>query len=743
VPPQATSPEDLKVTTEPASKAAAEKAASIQDEPAKATSGKPAKATATSGKRAKATATSGKPAETTAKPAETTGKPAPATDKPAETTGKPSEATDKPAQATDKPAETTGKPAQATDKPAEASPTTADKQADPTTTSRFRRRRKPALPTARPPGAPPDPWTAFAQTPDRAPGRLRRGLRRTGRVLIHEYALVVYGSLLLAVLLTWPTLRYPMHTVPQDIWDPSRQAWQVSWAGHVLITEPARLWQSNAFFPERYSFAFGSSLLGYAPAGMLGEGPFAAVLRYNILFVLAHALLAVGGYALVRQLGAGRTGAVVGAVAFAYAPWRLAQEGHLDIVSAGGIPLALAMLARGHGWSLRYGFRPGRRHAGWAAAGWVVATWQISLGFSLGLPFAYVLGGLIVVVGCAVLVRRLRRRSPVPVLGWRLLVTDLLGALIVAGVGALIAVPYLRVPDTGPAGTEIGFFSPPVRSLLIGPAESRIWGAPHAVARDSLVWPAEMTLLPGFVLYALALVGLVFSVWRMWQRLLLLAAVLVSAVFTLGTTFFEGRWTYLPLFGHLPASFGVRIPGRLMVWVTLFLVILAAGAVAEFVRRAEHLAESRIPPWPGPWLRLATFVPLLLVVAESWNATAHPVVPAQPAAMRTVTGPMLVLPTASLTDQTVMLWSTTRFQQLANGSGGFAPRRQSELRRSVATFPDAASVQYLRTQGVGTVLLLRSQAAGTPWERAGDLPVETLGITREDLDENSVLFRLG
>ncbi|WP_041841608.1 hypothetical protein [Actinoplanes friuliensis] len=604
------------------------------------------------------------------------------------------------------------------------------------------RRRKSKLPSTRPPGAPPDPWTAFAETSERAPGRIRRATRATGRGLIHEYALVVYGSLLLAVLLTWPTLRYPLHTFPQDNWDPSRQAWQVSWAGHILITDPARLWQSNAFFPEAYSFAFGNSLLGYAPAGMIGEGPLAAVLRYNILFVLAHALLAIGGYALIRQLGAGRTGALVGAVAFAYAPWRLAQEGHLDIISAGGIPLALAMLARGHGWSMRYGFRPDRRHAGWAATGWIIATWQVSLGFSLGLPFAYVLGAIFVVVAAAVLVRRLRRRSPRPVLGWRLLVTDGLGLLIFAGVGAMIALPYLRVPDTGPAGTEIKFFSPPLRSLLIGPAESRIWGAPHAVPRESLGWPAEMALLPGFVLYAFALVGLVFSVWRIWQRLILLAAVILGVLLTLGTTFFDGRWTYLPLFGHLPASFGVRIPGRLMVWVTLLLAILAAGAVAEFVRRAEHLAAHRMPPWPGPWLRLATLIPLLLVLVETWNATAHPVVPDQPASMRTVTGPMLVLPTAGLTDQTVMLWSTSRFQQVANGSGGFAPQRQSELRRSVAAFPDAASVQYLRALGITTVLLLRSEVTGTPWERAGDVPVDALGIRREDLDDNSVVFRL-
>ena len=102
-----------------------------------------------------------------------------------------------------------------------------------------------------------------------------------------------------------------MHTVPQDIWDPARQAWQIAWSGHILLTDPAHLWHANAFYPERYSFAYGDSLLGYAPAGMLGSGPDAAILRYNILFVLAHALLAIGAYALVRQLGARPTGAAV------------------------------------------------------------------------------------------------------------------------------------------------------------------------------------------------------------------------------------------------------------------------------------------------------------------------------------------------------------------------------------------------------------------------------------------------
>jgi hypothetical protein len=602
-------------------------------------------------------------------------------------------------------------------------------------------RLKEPLPSDRPEGVPQDPWKAFATTRERGPGWFRRATRAVLRSLIHEYALVVYAAVALAVAMTWPTLRYPLHTLPQDLGDPAHQAWQVAWAGHILITDPVRLWQSPAYFPMPNSFAFGDSLLGYAPAGMLGEGPLAATLRYNILFVLAHALLLIGAYALVRQLGAGRTGAAVAAVAFAYAPWRLAQEGHLDIISAGGIPLALAMLARGHGWSLRHGFRRRRRHAGWAALGWLVAAWQVTLGLSLGLPFLGVLGLIVLVLLVRVPIRWLRRPAERPVLGWRLHVTDLLGILIVAGVAALIAIPYFRTSGTANAAAEIKFFSPPLRSLLIAPAESRIWGAPHAVPRSSLAWPSEMSLLPGFMLYALALAGLAFSIWTLWQRLFLLAGLAVTIILTLGSNFFDGRWTYLPLFGHLPASLDLRIPGRLMLWVTLLLGILAAGAVAEFVRRAENVAAQRIPPWPGPWLRLATLVPLLLVLAEGWNATAHPVVPAQPAAMRTVTGQMLVLPTGELTDETVLLWSTTRFQKLANGSGGFAATRQAELRRAAATFPDAASIQYLRSQNITIVLLLRSQVAGTPWERSGDIPVDTLGIQREDLDD-AVLFRL-
>lgn len=590
-----------------------------------------------------------------------------------------------------------------------------------------------------------DPFTSFAPAPEPVPTRAGRVARAVGRFLAHEWTLAVLGSLALAVAMTWPTLRYPRYTLPQDYWDPSLQAWQMAWTGHALLTDPGRLLHSNAFFPERWSFVFSDTLLGYAPAGMIGSGPEAALLRYNIMFVLAHALATFGAYALARQLGAGRIGAAVAGVTYTYAPWLLAQAGHLHVVSNGGIPLALAMLARGHGWSLRHGYRPEKRRVRWVYAGWLVAAWQLSLGFGIGLPFAYVLAGIGLVATITWVLRRWVVRPVRRPFGRRLFAADAVGGLIFAAVGGLLALPYFTVAKLHPQAErtldDLAWYSPPATGFLTAPAESRVWGDLHEGARSTLPWHPEMTLLPGYVLYALALGGLFFSVWRVRHRLLLLAGVVVSMVLAMGTEFFDGRFTLVPLFEHVPGWNGLRTPGRLMLWATLLLGLLAAGSVSAFASRVRKISAARIPSWPNPWLRLATLLPLLLVTVEGLNRTPHPVVPVQPEAMRTVDGPLLVLPSDQSHDQPVMLWSTTRFQDIVNGGSGFTPTLLEDVREVTTAFPDQASVEYLRTLGVRNVLIPRDLVAGTPWEISIDAPVDGLGITREEIGD-VVVYRL-
>ncbi|MEJ3746916.1 hypothetical protein WEI85_26970 [Actinomycetes bacterium KLBMP 9797] len=565
------------------------------------------------------------------------------------------------------------------------------------------------------------------------------------KFLAHEWTLASLGSVVLAVLMTWPTLRSPLHTLPQDFHDPALQAWQLAWSGHVLLSDPARLWDSNTFFPERLTFAFSDTLLGYAPAGMIGDGPHAAILRYNIMFVLAHALATVGAYALVRQLGAGRAGAIVAGAAYTYAPWMLAQAGHLHIVSNGGIPLALAMIARGHGYSFAHGYRDQRRHAGWAFAGWTVAAWQLSLGFGIGLVFAYVLGLVVLVAIVAWCWRHARHRGVTRRFGARLALADLSGGVIFAATGILLALPYFEVAHLHPEATrrvqDLEAYAPPPSGLFIAPAESLIWGDLHEDLRAGLRWPAEMTVLPGYALYALALAGLFFSVWKLRHRLLLFAGVLITGILAMGPNFFGGEYTYLPLFNHLPGWDGLRTPGRLMLWGTLLLGVLAAGAVSALVRRVNGITATRVTRRPGLLLRLVTLMPLALVLLEGRGTTPHPAVPPQPQVMRTDPGPIIVLPFNLTYEQTVMLWSTTRFQPVVNGGSGFTPARQERTRAAAKTFPDRASVDYLRELGVKTVVLLRDHLAGTPWQAAADLPVDWLGIQREEIGE-TIVYRI-
>ncbi|MDR7280023.1 hypothetical protein [Catenuloplanes atrovinosus] len=613
----------------------------------------------------------------------------------------------------------------------------------------------PAAPAARPADRPGqmtvmtdpnrDPFESFGPPPPVQLSRVGRIRTAVARALVHEWTFAILAGLLAAVVVTWPTLRYPLHTIPQDIWDPTLQAWQMAWSGHILLTDPAQLWNSNTFYPNELSFAFSDALLGYAPAGMIGEGPVAAVLRYNIIYVLAYALVFIGGYALARQLGTGRIAGAVAGAALALAPWRLPQAGHLHVMSSGGIMLALAMLARGHGYSLRHGYRPERRHAGWALAGWLVAAWQISLGFGIGLPFAYVLLLIVLVSAVTYAVKRFRVwKEPKP-FGWRLLAADAAGGLIFAAVGALLAIPYFRVSEMYPNArrsiADIELFSPPLRSFFIAPAESALWGELHTVARDALPFKPEMTLLPGFALIGLAVAGLFFSIWTVRQRALLAAGVLVSGVLSMGTAFYGGTFTYVPLFEHLPGWQGIRTPGRLVLWTTIFLALLAAGAVAAYSRRAVDFSRERVPARPGPLLRLATLLPLLAIVLEGANLTPHPIVPQQPLAMRAVDGPMLVLPSVGGWDQHVMLWSTTRFQEVTNGGSGFTPTKTDEIRAATQSFPDQTSIDYLRGIGVRNVVVMREWIVGTDLEARVDLPVDYLGITREDM-ENAVVYRL-
>jgi hypothetical protein len=557
--------------------------------------------------------------------------------------------------------------------------------------------------------------------------------RRPALARQHVVEVVVagVGGVLLAVLMTWPLAARLGSHIAHDLVDPLFQTWQVAWVGHALAHQPLHLFQANIFWPLADSLAFSDALVGYAPAGLVAQrDPHAALVVYNLLFLFAYALAFVGVYLLARELGAGKLGAMAAGAAFAYAPWRLAQSGHLQVVSSGGIALALALLLRGY----RRGSAP------LVLAGWIVAAWQISLGFSLGLQFAYLLAAVAAIVA-AVKWRELRNlaRTARPVVE-----ATALGIGIFALVTFLQGRPYLRVLDEHPEAertpAQVASFSPRAVGLVAAPPESYVWGDSMAGLRERHGLLSEQTLFPGLAVITLAVLGLFSAVYPRRLRLGLALGVVACAVLSMGLRDVSGPGRYLTPYRFLhdfaPGWDGVRTPGRINTLTSLGLALLAAAGVCLVVGwlRRRVGARSYVP------VAVAT-VFVAAILAEGFGPMPLERAPASPRALRQSTPPLLHLPIDFDAGSRYAYWSVGDFAPLVNGTGAFEPTQLEELRRSIEGFPDETSVERIREFGVRTVILHPRLARGTPWQDAGRRSVDGLPLIRT-LNGSTVVYRL-
>jgi hypothetical protein len=535
-----------------------------------------------------------------------------------------------------------------------------------------------------------------------------------------EVALAAAIGCVLSVVMHWPLPLHMTRELPRDVGDPLVQAWQIAWGGHALLHQPLDYFQSNMFWPLKNTLAFSDALVGYAPAGTIGGGVTSAVLRYNVLFLFAYALCFFGAWLLARELGAGRTGAAVSGAAFAYAPWRLEQDGHLHVISSGGIPLSLFLLVRG--------YRNDRPRL--VAAGWLVAAWQLSLGFTLGLQLGYlllVLGAIAIFYGV-----RAGRRLSRPVL-----TVTAVGLAAFALTGVLLGRPYMQVLDQHPEAkrdtVHVAKLSPPLSAYVAAPEENLIWGGATKGVRNGLEWVPEQTLFPGVAIFALAIAGLFWSVYRRSLRVALGIAVVVLVVLSFG---FDQHHTHLYpyrlLYDFAPGWQGIRVPGRIMTLTSLALALLAAGGAQLLVAR---LRTRRI----GGGAVAVALVALVCIEGSGFElrppgggiaGPSHPAVPPQPHTASEPPAPRLHLPITIEGNRRYVLWSTDGFPKILNGRGSFDPAFFSRVTDRVASFPDRKSVRLLQRLGVRSVVLDKRLAPRTRWAHTAKKPLGGLPLRR-------------
>jgi hypothetical protein len=641
---------------------------------------------------------------------------------------------------------------------------------------------RPPAPISTQADAPPGPGPADAARADRR-GASRSPAQRwapSPAIPAREIAFAALAGVLLAVITTWPLILHLPSRIAPDLGDPVRTAWEIAWVGHAMLHNPLHLFDANAFYPHPLSLAFSDSLLGYGPAGFFGSGTVAALVRYNLLFLFAYSLCFVGAYLLARELGLSRLGAAAAGLAFAYAPYRVTEAGHLHVISSGGIALALFLLVRGYR----------RGSSGLVLAGWLVAAWQVSLGFTLGLQFAYLLLLLALLLGWWLWrsgAWRVRRATaPAPGTGsrpegraeaaggieWgatigiappsrRLLAITAAGVLVLGATTVYQARPYLHVSHLYPTAKrtikEVENYSSGPAALISASSENRVWGSITSGPREHVHSKNEDVFFPGGLILLLAIVGLAGvggSPFTRRLRIGLLTGVVVCSVLAMGLGLTGAGYPYRLLFDHAPGWNGVRVPGRVFMLATLFYALLA-GAGAQWVAARSSLlgGRSRLSA-AGTLPALVGGLLLVGLVGEGAGHLGHPVVPQPTRVEAGLPGPRLDLPTDGAHDRIWQYFSTDGFPKIPIGNSTFDIPAVDDLRGGMSGFPDRASIEKLRFYGIRTVVLHLGAIKELPPEHglarpeppdpaaAAAKPVSGLGVTRRR-SGSSVIYQIG
>jgi hypothetical protein len=623
--------------------------------------------------------------------------------------------------------------------------------------------------------------STLIESPSTAPGE-RRERRWAASPAIGRAELLwaILAAVLLAVLTSWPLVLHMSTHIAPDLGDPVRTAWEIAWVGHAMLHDPRHLFDSNAFYPHPLSLAFSDSLLGYGPAAFFGSGTVAALVRYNLLFLWAWSLCFVGAYLLARELGLRWYAAAAAGVAFAYAPYRVTEAGHLHVISSGGFVLAMFLLLRG--------YRRGSR--GLVLAGWLVSAWQVSLGFTLGLQYTY----LLLVLGLLVLWCWWRGsltpgpawedsearasssesataapsedpdtssrpsgvpRARGPLTPRRLLAVTLIGIAVLGVVAVYQARPYLKVAQEYPTAkrtlSEVENYSSGPAALLSASSENRVWGSATSGMRAKVHSKNEDVFWPGGVILLLAIAGLCAGVYTRRLRLGLLAGIVVCSVLAMGMGLTGAGYPYRLLYDYAPGWDGVRVPGRVFTMATLFYALLAGAGAQWLALRMNAWGKKRSLSTVGA----VTGVVLAIgIVGEGAGHLGHPTVPQPQQAEVGLPGPLLDLPTDGALDRIWQYFSTDGFYKIPIGNSTFDMPKVDDLRGGMNGFPDKASVEKLRYYGIKTVVLHTVLPKELPPEHgpviaeppdpatAAQKPIAGLGVTRRQVGA-LVIYEIG
>ncbi|HWV93589.1 MAG TPA: hypothetical protein VNZ24_04700 [Vicinamibacterales bacterium] len=489
----------------------------------------------------------------------------------------------------------------------------------------------------------------------------------------------------LAVVHTWPLASAPSYYSRLDTADAQLNTWAMAWVARTLPTDPRHLFDAGIFFPEQRTLAYSEPLIVQGalaiPVLRLGGSP---VLAYNLVLMAGFALTGWAAGLLALRMTGSLLAAIVGGSIAAFNAQSLVRLPHIQAQHLEFLPLALYAFDR----LLEHG-RP--KHA--VLLGAAVAFQAFAS------IYALIFAAWALVCAAAGRAKELlgvdRRRNAVL----------LLGAM---GVAALLLTPvllpyYQLSKEYGMTRSvaESRQFASTWTDYFYTGGRLHYWLWSHAFQKS-----AEANF-PGVVALALAVIGIVAA--KHAQAITRRHVAMAGAIVVGGVLLSVAPW--LPGFtwahANLPALGAIRAYARAGQIVMIGLGLLAAaGAIAL---RGRWISDRT---WPVVAVALVILVNAEALRAPMWYSPFEGIPSIYDVLQGSDHTAVLELPIYGRPgvsrNARYMVNATRHWKPLVNGYSGFVPPDYGVTVRTLNGFPDAASFEWLRSKGVTTMVLHRS-----------------------------------
>jgi hypothetical protein len=373
--------------------------------------------------------------------------------------------------------------------------------------------------------------------------------------------------LALALAWSWPLPIHIANRFTHDPGDPLLAPYLMWWNARAIPFTLA-YWNAPYYAPMRGALALTEHLAGLSPITTplqwAGLPPLAVA---NIVLIASTWWVGLGTHALVRRLGGSVAAAYCAGIAFAYAPYRTSQIGHLQLYACWWLPLILLALHASYA----------ERRARWL---WLLgAAWALQ-----GLTNGYFLLYTPVLIGFWLL--WFTRRGEM---------TAAVRVLVALAIAALPVLPFLlkyravqSAQGLSRTPGEMVMFSARLGSFASAHPMMRFWHTPPPAT-------AEQYLFPGVTAPVLVIVGALFG-WRDRRFLFYVCAALFMTLLSAGPApehSMAALWRPYTWLMWLPGFGGVRVPARFFMLTALCLAVAAALAFDAIRDRLPRLTRMR------------------------------------------------------------------------------------------------------------------------------------------------------